>query len=104
MDGSGLVLADGTALRIRLNTVNCTTSQGSLNNVCGGIGIDVNGMSKGSNQWGNDVYGVLITSNGILPAGAPDSGDGYTNTCQSTSTSTFWGSGIGCSAQYLLIN
>lgn len=70
----------------------CSYAVGSLGSIgCGGMTIDVNGL-VGPNQYGRDIFVILITQKGIYPDGA------YThiNQCQTTDSTTR--SGWGCSA------
>lgn len=66
--GAALSLPDGSALMLDLNSENCTYTQIGhfLIPSCGFIFIDANGK-KPPNSLGNDIFGVYVTKDGIVP-------------------------------------
>ncbi len=65
-----------------------------------GISIDVNGMYKGPNLWGHDLFTFQVMNDGkVLPMGAPET---LYKTCSSTDSSK--DNGIGCAYKALTDN
>ncbi|MBP7211822.1 type II secretion system protein [bacterium] len=71
---------------------NHNIGQGSLQNVCGFIHIDINGQKK-PNVWGKDYFQFILTTSGIVPDGSSiqTSGDTFDTACKT-------GNGYGCAA------
>lgn len=88
------ILADGTLFLIADYPGICSTSNMGLNNICGLMYVDVNGV-KGPNTKGRDVFLFQIIRTGIVPAGA--NGDGYSCDPNSSSNSD----SNGCTAKVL---
>ena len=64
------------------------------------ISIDVNGATKGPNQWGHDLFTFQLMNNGkLLPMGHPETDYHTTSTCSKTSTSDV--NGISCTNEAL---
>lgn len=67
------ILADGSIVYLSDYTGTCASVLGTagspLANVCGHIGVDING-SSGPNQLGRDVFTFWITQSGIYPLGS----------------------------------
>ena len=68
------------------------TALGNTKNICQAFYIDVNG-NKSPNQWGRDLFALVLTPDGLLPAG-------YENvtTCSKTQA------GYDCAARVLREN
>lgn len=83
---ASLVLKDGAALAMFLDSASCAASGAGFTNKCGWIAVDVNGL-KEPNTWGRDIYVFFVYSDAIraLGAGADDCGIGSNNgrTCAS---------------------
>ena len=66
------ILADGSTV-FMINEKNCTVNYGSnrLQNICGMIGIDINGF-KPPNKIGVDTFYLWIAKDGIIPPGTKE--------------------------------
>jgi len=93
-----LILNNGALVSIHLESSSCTNGQSGIN-VCGWYFIDVNGF-KGPNVQGKDILAVYLLENSLRTMGAPN--DPYPPSTTCTSSSTGPGSGLGCSALYLM--
>ena len=98
-DYTKMILADGTSVSLSQLDSNCDLSWGdtkALSNVCGTIGIDINGL-KGPNTYGDDYFGFVITKHGIIPMGTQAqsaySFDGFCNKAKMDGKN-----GLSCSA------
>lgn len=91
-------LSDGTSIAT-VSYADCSTPYGTtteLQNVCGWIGVDVNG-AKGPAKLGADYLSFYITKLGIVPMGGPqETSLRFDNTC--ISGSVLSNSGYGCTA------
>lgn len=100
------ILASGESVSIKQLDANCNLTWGAssqLKNVCGVIGIDVNGF-KAPNQYGEDYFGFALTKYGIVPMGTALQSDGYSfNKACNKSNSNDAENGLGCSA-WLIYN
>ena len=83
-DDSVVVLANGVTLGFYWISPDCTHAAEGLGPVvCGEIDIDLNGVNKGPNKWGQDFFGVWLLKDRILPMGAPGNAT-FQNTCASS--------------------
>lgn len=65
-----------------------------------GLSIDVNGMYKGPNLWGHDLFTFKVTNNGkLIPFGADGTGYSPDDFCSATDTSKY--NGIACAYKAL---
>ena len=65
-----------------------------------GISIDVNGMNKGPNLWGHDLFTFQVLDNGkVVPMGAKGTSFSASTYCSSSSTSK--ANGAGCTYKAL---
>ena len=48
---------------------NCNYSEGSVNDICGKIFIDIDGPDNGGATFAQDRFEFNVTANGIMPAG-----------------------------------
>jgi len=92
-----LILNDGTQLLIGGGTSDFSSdcsvlSLGKTQNICQVFYVDING-EKNPNQWGRDIFGFVLTENGLFPDGIENSED-----CIPTST------GLSCAAKVLREN
>lgn len=91
-------LADGSIFFTFVRDANCAMQRGSslaLLNLCGAIGVDINGF-KGPNQDGHDFFQFYITKYGLVPVGTQQEYDTYNSfatSCQDTTKV-----GYGCAA------
>lgn len=66
-----VILADGTSLIFGLLNGSCTVSYGDVNNICAAVYVDVDGMNKGKQAWGNDIFEFDINAKGeVFPVGS----------------------------------
>jgi prepilin-type N-terminal cleavage/methylation domain-containing protein len=86
------VLADGTLVSLTVYIPGCKT-----NEVCGAIGIDVDGL-KGPYAWGLDWFTFNFTPERLVPRGAPNDPGGETFAAACTKTT-----GYGCTG-WVIIN
>jgi len=96
-DFPGLVLNNGSMLRIAWLSSVCKDNTFSPRGECGFIAIDVNGLKK-PNIVGRDIFWVHIYDNGIAPWGNPDdeaNGSSKAASCKKNNT------GFGCAALVL---
>ena len=63
-----VVLNDGTLVQFRIISGACNWPFGAINNVCGGIDIDINGATP-PNRNGEDIFYIFMTRNKLVPAG-----------------------------------
>ena len=70
-----VLLADGTAMDIRLGSLDCTDSNkeasdtdSPISKSCGYVIVDIDG-TKGANTFGKDMFYFYITADGIYPFG-----------------------------------
>lgn len=90
----GLVLNDGTLLRMEVSKSDCNFDMTPYNgnySRCAYINVDVNGF-KPPNQIGKDIFDFDVLENRILPYGAMPVD--ATKVCSSTSTATGWDCGV----------
>jgi prepilin-type N-terminal cleavage/methylation domain-containing protein len=64
--GSVLILQDGTGVSFDFNSETCNYNAGAFMNHCGLIFIDANG-TKAPNSVGNDIFGIYLTQDAIVP-------------------------------------
>ncbi len=77
------LLADGTAIDFYIYDENCSNSTGQLQNVCGFLYVDIDGV-KGSNTLGKDYFLFRVAKSGIYPYGAQitlPNGSNYGGSC-----------------------
>ncbi len=63
-----VILNDGTMVAFRSYTGECNMNFGAIKNVCGEIGIDLNGTTP-PNRNGQDKFDIFMTNNKLVPAG-----------------------------------
>ena len=102
-----MLLSDGSSIALTSWSSNCDFAWGdstALRNVCGMIGVDING-SKAPNKYGEDYFGFVMTKYGILPMGTPGQNkyqfDDFCNLTSAANTNSE--NGLSCSA-WLLYN
>ena len=69
------------------------TASSPLHETCGTISADINGVNKGPNQYGRDLFVFYLTKKGIYPAGAYPENPASLIECVSF--------GMGCTAKVL---
>ncbi|MFH0702279.1 MAG: type II secretion system protein [bacterium] len=89
---STVVLNNGVTLAFLNYGSACDTTVYGKSNLCADVIVDVNGVTKGPNVVGRDIFRAFILENSIAPAGVRDN---FVGSCISSSY------GIGCSAKYL---
>ena len=73
------ILTDGMQIWLLVNSGNCSYTASSTQNICGYVGVDING-SKEPNRLGRDTFYFWITKNNVIPMGVH--GDFYRNLSQ----------------------
>lgn len=87
MDNGQVLLSDGMALFIENEAVTY-------------ISVDINGINKGPNLWGHDLFTFqLMTSGKLLPMGSEGTTYSETELCSASSSSAF--NGIACTNKAL---
>jgi len=103
-NSSGAILSDGTLIQFQYLSANCSTSLGSLNDICGEIRIDVNGF-KGPNTYGKDIFCAFVLKDRLVPRGIQGDELNITNHCIYPPNTGYEGAdnnGKACSAKLLL--
>lgn len=90
----GLVLADGTLLRMEVSKSDCSFDMTPYNGNytrCAYINVDINGF-KPPNKIGKDIFDFDVLPNRILPYGSMPVDS--TKVCSATSTANGWDCGV----------
>lgn len=95
-----ILMSDGSNIHdIYMSNTNCDSRKGNspqLQNVCGEIFVDLNGI-KPPNTQGKDVFWFRITKFGIVPGGLQNDNDvSFQNNCNRTKSVA--NNGYGCTA------
>lgn len=94
-----LLLSKNIILSTTVLSSDCTYDVGSseaLKNVCGVIGVDVNGL-RGPNQFGKDYFEYFLTTKGFIPTGTFE----YKDSEYSSSNCSLKSTGRGCTSYVL---
>lgn len=99
----GLILTDGTLVRLFHLSFNCTAANYNLPNSCGVVVVDINGFKK-PNIYGRDMFGLHIFADGsVKPFGTPEDDFHRVSFCSTTSAyNPSETQGWACSYNYLL--
>lgn len=102
---SGIILTNGVHITLIYDYTECFHPlDDPIWPVCGEINADINGIYKGPNTWGRDIFGGYLLKDRFVPYGSindPDySGSNPSINCVEGSVATN-NKGFGCSAKYL---
>ena len=75
-----VVLNDGALVQFRIISGACNWPFGAINNVCGGINIDINGATP-PNRNGEDIFYIFMTRNKLVPAGIDGASLSFERAC-----------------------
>lgn len=102
---SKVALSNGMSFSFSSWDSNCNVDFGkttALSNVCGFIGVDLNG-SKSPNKYGVDYFGFLLTKSGVIPMGLDEQNkypfNGFCN--RNSNANNSYENGLSCSAWVL---
>ena len=82
---------------------NCSSTYGTISNVCGFITVDTNGK-KGPNAFGYDMFTIYITKDRLVPMGTDGDNKPFERSCDRNNANPVSGwtnKFIGCAAWVL---